>query len=145
MATARALSLHDPKEARPPASEEAARAAEAVWRLVVDAQRDDLLLLRRHWPDRTSPVPAAALTRLLRRAEPDGDVDAAMVAVHAAYGGSDRVPQAVRRRLERYVAETLGATPWPGGPVGERDLAESTEEPALTRKRRRLRPVGGRA
>ena len=110
------------------------QAAEVVWRMVVDAQRDDLLLLRRWWPDRTSPEPGAALARLLRRAEPDGDADEAMATVHAAYGGSDRVPQAVRRRLERYVTETLGATPWP-----ERDLAEHTEEPALARKRRRER------
>jgi hypothetical protein len=124
MATARRT---EPLEAS-----EAARAAEAVWRQVVDAQRDDLLLLRRHWPDRTSPEPAAALVRLLRRAEPDGEADEAMGAVHAAYGGYDRVPQAVRRRLERYVAETLGATPWP-----ERDLSERTDEPALLRKRRR--------
>ena len=72
--------------------------------------------------------------RLLRRAAPDGDADEAMGAVHAAYGGYDRVPQAVRRRLERYVNETLGATPWP-----ERDLSESTDEPALLRKRRRAR------
>ena len=130
MATARLPALHDPKEAS-----ETARTAEAVWRLVVDAQRDDLLLLRRWWPDRSSPEPAAALVRLLRRAEPDGDADEAMGAVHAAYGGYDRVPQAVRRRLERYVAEQMGAAPWP-----ERDLAESTEEPALLRKRRRERP-----
>lgn len=113
---------------------EEVRAAEAVWRLVVDAQRDDLLLLRRWWPDRTSPVPAAALVRVLRRAEPDGDADEAMGAVHAAYGGYERVPQAVRRRLERYVTETLGATPWP-----ERDLSEHTDEPALLRKQRRQR------
>lgn len=129
MAAARLAPLHDPKEAS-----EAARAAEAVWRLVVDAQRDDLALLRRHWPDRSSPEPAAALVRLLRRAEPDGDADAAMGAVHAAYGGADRVPGAVRRRLERYVTETLGGTPWP-----ERDLAESTDVPALVRKQRRAR------
>ena len=128
MAAARPA-LHDPKELS-----EAARAAEAVWRGVVDAQRDDLTLLRRWWPDRTSPEPAAALVRLLRRAEPDGDADEAMGAVHAAYGGPERVPQAVRRRLERYVQERMGALPWP-----ERDLSESTDEPALLRKRRRER------
>ena len=75
---------------------------------MVDAQRDDLLLLRRWWPDRTSPEPAAALVRLLRRAEPDGEADEAMGAVHVAYGGYDRVPQAVRRRLERYVGGDAG-------------------------------------
>jgi hypothetical protein len=133
MATARPVSLRDPKEAS-----EAARAAEAVWRLVVDAQRDDLTLLRRWWPDRASPEPAAALARLLRRAAPDGDADEAMGAVHAAYGGYDRVPQAVRRRLERYVQERMGALPWP-----ERDFSEGTDEPALLRKQRRQRRTGG--
>ena len=72
--------------------------------------------------------------RLLRRAEPDGEADEAMGAVHVAYGGYDRVPQAMRRRLDRYVTETLSATPWP-----ERDLSESTDAPALLRKRRRVR------
>ena len=128
MAAARPA-LHDPKEVS-----EAARDAEANWRGVVDAQRDDLESLRRRWPDRTSPEASAALSRLLRRAAPDGEVDEAMRTVHAAYGGYDRVPNAVRRRLERYVDERMAVAPWP-----ERDLSESTDEPALLRKQRRQR------
>ena len=126
MATAR---LIDPKEVS-----EAAREAEAHWRRVIDAQWEDVQLLLRRWPDRTSPEPAAALVRLLRRAAPDGDADQAMGALEAAYGGRERVPPAVRRRLDRYALEHLGGVPWP-----ERDLSESTDEPALLRKRRRVR------
>ena len=106
-------------------------AAEAGFRAVVDAQGDDLELLRRWWPDRTSPEAAAAVARLLRRAAPDGEVDEAMGAVHAAHGGHDRVPQAVRDRLEDYIRERLGVRPWP-----ERDLPD---DPAPIRRRRRGR------
>jgi hypothetical protein len=106
--------------------------AEAVWRAVVDAQRDDLALLRARWPDRTSPESAGALARLRRRAAPGGEADEAIGAVHAAYGGPRRVPPAVRRRLEHYAREQLGGRPWPA-----RSLSESTEEPSINRKRRR--------
>ncbi len=111
---------------------EGAGAAEAGWRLVVDRQRDDLALLRARWPDRTSPESLEAIARLRRRAAPGGEADEAIGAVHAAYGGAERVPGAVRRRLERYAWEQLGGRPWP-----ERTLSESTEEPSITRKRQR--------
>lgn len=127
MAAARPLT--DPRELS-----EAARTAEAMWRLVIDATRDDFALLRRWWPDRTSPEPAAAVARNARRAAPGGDADQALEAVYAAYGGSDRVPRHVRERLKRHAREQLGGRPWP-----ERDLTESTEEPAFIRKRRRAR------
>jgi hypothetical protein len=76
---------------------------------VVDAQRDDLAVLRARWPDRTSPESRAALARLRRRVAPGGDADEAMAAVHAAYDGA--VPPVVRRRLAHYAREQL-----PGGP-----------------------------
>ena len=128
MAAARPA-LIDPKE-----QSEAARDAEAIWRQVIDAQWEDVQLLLRRWPDRTSPEPAAALVRILRRAAPGGDADQAIGTLEAAYGGAERVPQTVRRRLDRYALEHLGGVPWP-----ERDLSESTDEPALLRKRRRAR------
>jgi hypothetical protein len=115
--------------------EAGAAAAEGRWRAVVDAQRDDLALLRARWPDRTSPESLGAIARLRRRAQPGGEADEAIGAVHAAYGGSGRVPPAVRRRLERYAWEQLGGRPWP-----ERTLSESTEEPSILRKRRRGAP-----
>jgi hypothetical protein len=111
-----------------------AAAAEGRWRAVVDAQRDDLALLRARWPDRASPASLGAIARLRRRAAAGGEADEAIGAVHAAYGGPARVPAAVRRRLERYAWEQLGGRPWP-----ERTLSESTEEPSINRKRRRGR------
>lgn len=115
---------------------EEARAAEAIWRLVIDAQRDDLDLLRRRWPDRESAESRGAIERLKRRAAVGGDAEQALEAVHAAYGGWGRAPRHVSERLERYVEEQLGRRPWP-----ERDLAEHTDEPALVRKRRRQHRV----
>lgn len=113
--------------------------AEGAWRAVIDAQRDDLVLLRRRWPDRTSPESAAAVARLRARAAAGGDADRAVGAVEEAYGGAEGVPDAVRGRLERYAWEQLGGGAWPA-----RDLAESTEEPAIVRKaRRRRRQQGG--
>jgi hypothetical protein len=91
----------------------AAAEAEAAWRAVVDAQRDDLALLRARWPDRTSPESRAAIERLHRRGDPGGDADRVIEAVHAAWGGTARVPAAVRRRLEGYAWEQLGGRPWP--------------------------------
>lgn len=86
-------------------TEEAQAAAEAIWRFVIDAQADDLALLRRRWPDRESEVSLAALERLKRRVAPGGDGEQAMDAVRSAYGG--RVPDAVSERLERYTEERL--------------------------------------
>ena len=80
---------------------------------MVDAQRDDLAVLRARWPDRTSPVSRAALARLRRRAAPGGDADEAMAAVYAAYAGA--VPPVVRRRLAHYVREQLAGGPRPAG------------------------------
>lgn len=113
---------------------DAREAAEVIWRMVIDATRDDFALLLRWWPDRDSPAPAAAVARNARRAAPGGDADEALGAVYAAYGGRDRVPRHVHERLRRYAQEQLGGRPWP-----DRDLAEHTDEPALTRKRRRER------
>ncbi|HVG97849.1 MAG TPA: hypothetical protein VNK05_13170 [Chloroflexota bacterium] len=76
---------------------------------MVDAQRDDLAVLRARWPDRTSPESRAALARLRRRVAPGGDADEAMAAVHAAYDGA--VPPVVRRRLEHYAREQLPEGP----------------------------------
>jgi hypothetical protein len=103
---------------RPAEASEEARAAEASWRLVVDAQRDDLALLTERWPDRASPECVAAIDRLRRRFAAGGDADEALAAVSVAYGGRDRIPLPVWERLERYVWEQLGGRPWP-----ERDLS----------------------
>lgn len=111
-----------------------AAAAEGAWRAVVDAQRADLALLRGRWPDRTSPESRGAIERLRRRADPGGDADRAIGAVHEAYGGEARVPERVSDRLSSYAWEHLGGGAWPG-----RDLSESTEEPAIVRKARRER------
>jgi hypothetical protein len=112
--------------------EAGATAAEGRWRAVVDAQRDDLALLRARWPDRTSPESLGALARLRRRAVPGGEADEAIGALYGAYGGAARVPPALRRRLERYAREQLGGRPWP-----ERRPSESTEEPSVIRERQR--------
>ena len=80
---------------------------------MVDAQRDDLAVLRARWPDRTSPTSREAIARLRRRAAPGGDADEAMAAVYAAYAGA--VPPVVRRRLEHYVREQLAGGPRPAG------------------------------
>ncbi len=101
--------------AEPPA----ATAAEVAWRAVVDAQRDDLALLRERWPDRKSDESRAAIDRLRHRAAPGGEADGAIAALHAAWGGKDRVPAPVRRRLERYTWEQLGGRPWPERRVKE--------------------------
>lgn len=85
----------------PNAGDARARAAETRWRAVVDAQHDDLTLLRRGWPDRSSPAARSACCRLKRRARPGGEADAALAELAAVYGGD--VPQDVRRRLEGYV------------------------------------------
>lgn len=114
-----------------PAEEQAA--AEVAFRAVIDAQCADLALLRARWPDRDSPESRAALARLDAVAAPDGDADRATAAVHAAWGGHDRVPEDVRERLEQYVWERMGGRPWP-----ERDLAED-----LPTARRRA-PAGRR-
>jgi hypothetical protein len=100
----------------PPAAAE----AEAAWRAVVDAQRDDLALLRDRWPDRTSAESLGAIERLQRRGAPGGDADRAVASVHAAWGGTARVPEHVRRRLEGYAWEQLGGRPW-----SKRDASES--------------------
>ena len=117
----------------------ATQAAEQTFYRVVAAQRDDLQFLRERWPDRTSPESLAALARLLRRAAPDGEAEAAMDAIFRAYGGAAVVPPAVRRRLAHYVHEHLTSRPWP-----ERDLSEDLQEPALLRKARRQRRGGQR-
>jgi hypothetical protein len=111
-----------------------AQAAEHAFYRVVDAQCADLALLRERWPDRTSPESRGAIDRLTARAAPDGDADRATAALHRAYGGSARVPEPVRRRLERYVLERMGGKPWP-----ERDLSEDLSQPAIVRKQRRRR------
>jgi hypothetical protein len=111
----------------------AARAAEAGWRAVIDAQAADLRTVRRFAAEPQRPEAVEALRRLRARAAPGGDADAAMRRVRDAHGGA--VPLAVRRLLERYVVEHLhsGAPPaWP-----DRDESESTDEPALWRQRRR--------
>lgn len=118
--------------ARPPT--EATRTAEHRFYAVVDRQREDLQFLRERWPDRTSPESLAALARLLRRAAPDGEAEAAMDGVFRAYGGAAVVPAAVRRRLAHYVHEHLTSRPWP-----ERDLSEDLQEPAIVRKAARRR------
>ena len=86
-------------------------AAEATWRRVIDAQRDDLGLVLRRWPDRTSAEVVAATARLRRRTAPGGDADQAVEAIDALYGGRDRVPEAVRRWMEVYVEAQLGGRP----------------------------------
>jgi hypothetical protein len=111
---------------------EEARAAEAIWRLVIDATRDDFALLLRWWPDRDSAAPAAAVARNQRRAAPGGDAEQALEAIYAAYGGRERVPRYVHERLRRYARDQLGGRPWPA-----RELAEHTDQPTLTRTRRR--------
>jgi hypothetical protein len=88
-------------------------AAEAAWRAVIDAQWADVQLLLQRWPDRTSPECVAAEERLRRQAAPGGAADQALAALHALYGGYALVPEAVRRRLERYAQEQLGGRPWP--------------------------------
>jgi len=103
----------DPRPAAGCADPQAAAAAEARWRAVVDAQRDDLAVLRARWPDRTSPESRAVLARLRRRVAPGGDADEAMAAVHAAYDGA--VPPVVRRRLEHYAREQLPEGPQTAG------------------------------
>lgn len=123
--------------ARPPTT--ATQAAEQTFYKVVAAQRDDLQFLRERWPDRTTPEALAALARLLRRAAPDGEAEAAMAGVFEAYGGALLVPPAVRRRLAHYVHEHLTSRPWP-----ERDLSEDLQEPAVLRKARRQRRGGHR-
>ena len=116
---------------------EQAREAEARWRAVIDGQRADLDLLLARWPDRKSPEVVAALGRLRGRVAPGGEADEAVRAVHAAYGGTRRVPASVRRRMERYSEERLGGKPWPW-----REPSESTDEPALRRKERRRKRRG---
>jgi hypothetical protein len=111
---------------------DARAAAEVAFRAVIDAQRADLALLRARWPDRESLESRAALDRLAAASAPDGDADRAIAAVHAAYGGHDRVPEDVRARMEQYVWERLGERPWPA-----RDLAEAPTDPVLGRPRPR--------
>ena len=112
-----------------------ARAAEAGWYAVIDAQAADLRAVRRRAFDAARPeaAAAAAAARLRARGAPGGDADEAMRLVREAYGGD--VPLAVRRRLERYVVEHLHSGTAPAWP--DRDASESTDEPALLRKRRR--------
>ena len=109
----RELPLDADRAGHRPVHGPAAAAAEARWRAVVDAQRDDLAVLRARWPDRTSPESRAVLARLRRRVAPGGDADEAMAAVHAAYDGA--VPPVVRRRLEHYAREQLPEGPQTAG------------------------------
>lgn len=104
--------------------------AEGVFRAVIDAQCADLALLRARWPDRESSESRAAIDRLDAVAAPDGDADRAIAAVHAAWGGHDRVPEDVRERLEQYVWERMGGRPWPA-----RDLSEDLTRPRPPRRR----------
>lgn len=111
-----------------PAEEQAA--AEVAFRAVIDAQCADLALLRARWPDRESPESRAAIDRLAAAGGPGGEADQAIASVHAAWGGHDRVPEAVRERLEQYVWERMGGRPWP-----ERDLSEDLTRPRPPRRR----------
>ena len=104
------------------AQTEAQATAEADWRAVIDAQQDDLDLLLERWPDRTSPDVVAAIDRLAERTVPGGLADQAAAAVHAAYGGRDRTPPAVRLRMEQYVWDVLGGPRRPPNPALERAL-----------------------
>jgi len=109
----------------------AAQDAERRWRLAVEAQRADLERLRALWPDDASPRAQTLIARMRSRAAAGGPVDRAVSALHRAYGGAEHVPDAVRRRLEHYARERLRLEPQPW-PL--RDVAESTDEPAIRRK-----------
>src|SRR5262245_33892246 len=87
------------------AHDEVGREAEAIWRLVVDATRDDLRLLRERFPEHHGADYERVKARVLRRVAPDGLLETAHAMVAAAHGG--RTPCRVRRRMERYVAEQL--------------------------------------
>jgi hypothetical protein len=123
--------------ARPKSTADTAQQAEHAFYRVIDAQCADLALLRARWPDRESAESRDALARLAAVAAPDGDADRAIAAVHAAYGGSARMPGPVRARMEQYVWERMGGRPWP-----ERDLSEDLSRPAIVRKARRQRRGG---
>jgi hypothetical protein len=68
--------------------------AEHAFYRVIEAQAADLRAVRRCWPHRERPEVTEALTRLRARAAPDGEADAAMALVRAAYGGDVPLPGA---------------------------------------------------
>jgi hypothetical protein len=111
-----------------------ATAAEAAWRAVVGARRDDLCLLRERWPDETTEEVNAAHARLPAREAPGGRTDEALARLDAAYGGAGRAPASVRRRSEAHVEERMGQPP-----RAPRCLSPREEEPALVRRARRGR------